>query len=139
LRYLPPSETFIYGELKNIRSVKPILFARKWMNQKRFPYSRRRKLPERPGKIVKLFRRKKIRLIHARFGNAGVSLLPVKRRLRIPMLTSFHGFDLPAKRKKRKRYHRMLPTLFRVGDKFTVPSRHMKRKLMRWGCPSGKI
>jgi len=139
LRYLPPSETFIYGELKRIRSVKPIVFARKRMNVKRFPFKRIKKLPEGAGNIVRTFRKRRIRLIHARFGNAGVSLLRAKRRLRIPMLTSFHGFDLPTKRDPRKPYHRKLPMLFRYGEKFTVPSRHMKRKLIRWGCPRRKI
>lgn len=109
------------------------------MNLRRFPYPRIKKLPATSRKIARLFRRKRIRLIHARFGNAGVRMLSVKRRLRIPLLTSFHGFDLPAKRKRRKSYHRKLPVLFRVGDKFTVPSRHMKRKLIRWGCPRHKI
>jgi len=139
LRYLPPSETFIYGELKRIRTVKPIVFARKRMNLKRFPYKPIRRLPRRPAEIARAFRRRRIRLIHARFGNAGVSLLPVKKRLGIPMLTSFHGFDLPAKRDPRNGYHRRLPELFRSGEKFTVPSRHMKRKLIRWGCPRRKI
>lgn len=139
LRYLPPSETFIYEELKNIKRVKPIVFARKRFNLKRFPYPRIKRLPRSTRKIVRLFRKKKIRLIHARFGNAGVRLMKVKKRLRIPMLTSFHGFDLPAKRNRRKSYHRRLPALFRTGDKFTVPSRNMKRQLIRWGCPRHKI
>lgn len=138
-RYLPSSETFIYEELKNIKSVKPIVFARKRFNLKRFPYARVKKLPSSSRKVVRLFRRKRIRLIHARFGKAGVRLMKVKKRLHIPMITSFHGFDLPARRNKRKSYHRKLSVLFRVGDKFTVPSRQMKRQLVRWGCPSHKI
>lgn len=139
LRYLPPSETFIYEELKNIRGFKPIVFARKINNLKRFPYKRIKRLPRTPKKIYRVLKRNRIRLIHARFGNAGVTVMRAKQRLRIPMLVSFHGFDLPVKRQKRKRYHRRLPVLFRIGDKFTVPSRHMKRKLIRWGCPSHKI
>ncbi|NHN30199.1 glycosyltransferase [Paenibacillus agricola] len=138
-RYLPPSETFIYEELKNIKSFKPIVFARKKMNLKRFPFPRIKKLPRGLGAIARAFKKRKIKLIHARFGNAGVRLMNVKRRLRIPMLTSFHGFDLPTKRNRRKSYHRRLPMLFRKGDKFTVPSHHMKRKLIRWGCPRRKI
>lgn len=139
LRYLPESETFIYGELKGIRHYKPIVFTRKRFNLRRFPHKPIKRLPHSPAKIAGAFRRKRIKLIHARFGNAGVSLLPVKRRVRIPMLTSFHGFDLPSKRNRRKSYHRKLPLLFKHGTKFTVPSRHMKRKLIRWGCPRGKI
>lgn len=138
-RYLPPSETFIYEELRSIKSFKPVVFTRRRMNLKRFPYSRIRKLPGSTGKTVRVFRRHRIRLIHARFGNAGVRMVKVKRRLRIPLITSFHGHDLPAKRSRRKSYHRRLSLLFRVGDKFTVPSRQMKHQLMRWGCPRGKI
>lgn len=139
LRYLPRSETFIYNELKRIRTVKPIVFARKKMFLNRFPYSPIHTLPRRPSKITRLFKKKRIKLIHARFGNAGAKLVPVKRKLGIPMLTSFHGFDLPEKRDRRNSYHRRLPLLFKYGDKFTVPSRHMKRKLIRWGCPRKKI
>lgn len=138
-RYLPPSETFIYEELKNIKRLKPIVFARKTMNLKRFPYSRIKRLPLNSSSIARAFKQRKIRLIHARFGKAGVRLIEAKKRLRVPMLTSFHGFDLPSKRDRRDSYHRQLPALFRAGDKFTVPSRHMKRKLIRWGCPRNKI
>ncbi len=138
-RYLPPSETFIYEELKNIKKYTPIVFTRKRMNLKRFPYKRIKWLHYNPRKIARTFRRKKIRLIHARFGNAGVKMMEVKRYYRVPLLTSFHGFDLPTKRNKRKRYLRKLPKLFRRGDKFTVPCHFMKNQLIRYGCPRKKI
>ncbi|WP_162463008.1 glycosyltransferase [Paenibacillus psychroresistens] len=139
LRYLPPSETFIYEELKNIKRFKAIVYTHRKINIKRFPFPRIKHLPSRTSKIARKFRRKKIRLIHARFGNAGVKLMSVKKRLHIPMVTSFHGFDLPSKRNSRKPYHRKLRVLFKVGNKFTVPSRQMKRQLIRWGCPARKI
>ena len=138
-RYLPPSETFIYEELKNITTVKPIVFTRKEMNLNRFPYSEIRSLSRDTNNIVKRFRQEKIKLIHARFGNAGVRLMDVKKRTRLPMLTSFHGFDLPLKRTRRSLYHRKLPRLFKIGDRFTVPSFHMRQKLINWGCPPNKI
>lgn len=138
-RYLPPSETFIYEELKNITTVKPIVFARKKMNLNRFPYSNIKKLSRGTNYVIKKFQQEKIKLIHARFGNAGVRLMEVKRRTRLPMLTSFHGFDLPAKRSRKNLYHRKLPRLFRIGDRFTVPSFHMRQKLIQWGCPPNKI
>lgn len=138
-RYLPPSETFIYEELKNIKEFKPIVYTRKKMNLRRFPYSRIKRLPRDSRATARKFKKNNIKLIHARFGKAGVRMLNTKRRLGIPMLTSFHGFDLPSKRNRRKTYHRKLPLLFKAGNKFTVPSRHMKRKLIKWGCPRHKI
>ncbi|WP_438351857.1 glycosyltransferase [Paenibacillus sp. FA6] len=109
------------------------------MNLKLFPFSRIKRLPRNTRKTSMVFKKNNIKLIHARFGNAGVRLIGVKQQLRIPMITSFHGFDLPTKRNRRKSYHRKLPVLFRVGNKFTVPSRHMKQQLIRWGCPRHKI
>ena len=109
------------------------------MNLNRFPFPKIKKLPYGTKKITRAFKSENIKLIHARFGNTGVMLMEVKKQLRIPMLTSFHGFDLPLRRDKRSSYHRELPTLFKVGDKFTVPSRHMKQKLIKWGCPANKI
>lgn len=138
-RYLPPSETFIYEELKNIKRYKPIVFTRKRMNLKRFPYKRIKWLHHNPCKVAHTFKRKKIRLIHARFGNAGVKMMKVKRYYKVPLLTSFHGFDLPTRRNKRKKYLRQLPRLFRKGDKFTVPCYFMKDQLIRYGCPRRKI
>ena len=138
-KYLPPSETFIYEELKNIRKFKPIVFCRKRMNLRRFPYKPIRKLPKSPKKTARLWRKMKIRLIHARFGTMGVKVMKAKKIAKLPMITSFHGFDLPHPRSNRKTYQRKLRRLFRVGEKFTVPSRHAKRRLIKWGCPAHKI
>ena len=138
-RYLRPSETFIYEELKNIKAFEPIVYTRKKMNVDRFPFRKIKYLPRSANEIAKSFKKKKIKLIHARFGSTGVSLMNVKKRLGIPMLTSFHGFDLPSVKDNCSSYQKKLPMLFRVGDLFTVPSQHMKRKLIKWGCPPGKI
>jgi glycosyltransferase involved in cell wall biosynthesis len=138
-RYLNRSETFIYEELIHIRRYRAIVYARIKRNLKRFPYPYIKRLKNNPKKMARRFKRDRIRLIHARFGTAGVKLIKVKKRLGLPMITSFHGFDLPMRRQKKKTYHRRLSKLFKAGDKFTVPSKQMKRLLIRWGCPSSKI
>ncbi|MBO8170771.1 MAG: glycosyltransferase [Bacillaceae bacterium] len=138
-RYLPPSETFIYEELKNIKHYKPIVYTRKRMNLSRFPYKKIKTLPKHPRSMARKFKRNNIKLIHARFGTAGVKCVKVKRFYRVPLLTSFHGFDLPVKKNKRKSYLRQLPRLFRKGDRFTVPCHFMKNQMKKLGCPSHKI
>lgn len=139
VKYLPSSETFIYEELKNIKKYKPIVYTRKKMNLKRFPYRYIKRLPKSSKKMVKVWKKARIRLIHARQGKAGVEVMKAKKRLKVPMLTSFHGHDLPTKIDRRDKYQRKLPTLFRTGEHFTVPSKQMKRLLIRRGCPSKKI
>ncbi len=139
LRYLPPSETFIYEELKNIKKYKPFVYTRKKMNVRRFPYRYVKRLPKSTKKIMRAWKRDRIRLIHARFGKAGVEVMKAKKRLKLPMLTSFHGYDLPTKVDRTDKYQRKLPALFRMGNHFTVPSQQMRRVLIRRGCPSKKI
>lgn len=139
LKYLPPSETFIYEELKNIKKYKPLVYTRNKMNLWRFPYRYIKRLPKSSKKIMKVWKKDRIRLIHARFGKAGVEVMNAKKRLKLPMLTSFHGYDLPTKVNRHDKYQRKLPTLFRLGDHFTVPSKQMKRILIRRGCPARKI
>jgi len=136
--YLPKSETFIYQQLIGHSRVQPIVLTRKKMNLDQFPYSpvyRRRTLKG----LAPWLRRKRIRCLHARFGTAGVELLPIARKTGIPLITSFHGFDATKRVKTDRHYRRQLRRLFRHGQAFTVVSNDMKRKLIKLGCPARKI
>ncbi|NGQ97310.1 colanic acid biosynthesis glycosyltransferase WcaL [Brevibacillus sp. SYP-B805] len=138
-KYLANSETFIYQQLIGHRRVKPVVLTRsKPFNLQQFPYH--------PIYIRKSFRgldrwlkRQNISCLHARFGTAGVELLPVARKTRLPLIVSFHGFDATKQVNRSKRYRAQLRTLFRRSRAVTVVSRHMKRRLIRLGCPERKI
>lgn len=136
--FLPISETFIYNELTNLRKTKAILCTRRRENAKEFPFRKVYKYRNRK-QLEKILRKRKVRLIHARFGTLGVDLLGIKKRLKIPLLTSFHGSDLPTNRKRKVSYRKKLKLLFKKGDAFTVPSHDMKKILIRHGCPKKKI
>ena len=85
-----------------------------------------------------LLKRQHARLIHAHFGPAAVMMLPLKRSLHIPMVTTFYGYDmseLPRQQKWRRAYER----LFREGDLFLVEGTHMRAELVRIGCPPEKV
>jgi len=137
-RFLPKSETFIYEQLLGHEQVKPIVLTRtKPMNRKQFPYH--------PVVVRKRFaglsswlKKNRIKCLHARFGPAGLELLPFARKNRLPLITSFHGFDA-TKQVRNQVYRKQLRSLFRKGDAFTVVSQHMKRKLVNLGCPERKI
>ncbi|TLS53472.1 glycosyltransferase [Paenibacillus antri] len=77
-------------------------------------------------------------LIHARFGNSGIRMLPFRRKWRVPLVTSFHGCDAPGTARMRRR-RGALKRLFAEGDCFTVPCEAMKSDLVRHGCPAEKI
>lgn len=136
-RFLPITETFIYEELKKQKNFKLYVFTKKRMNQRQFPFPRVIKMKNKKN-LLNQFRRRKICLIHARFGYMGIEALGLKKKLGLPMITSFHGVDSPDNRKNRQKYKR-LKQLFREGEMFTVTNRQMKNILIKHGCPIRKI
>jgi len=138
-KFLPRSETFIYEQLLGHRQVKPMVLTRQRpFNQKQFPYSPVYVRKRMTG-LSTWLRRKKIKCVHARFGPAGLEILPYARKARLPLITSFHGFDATKRVRENPDYRRSLKRLFRKGKAFTVVSNHMKKRLVRLGCSSKKI
>lgn len=138
-KFLPKSETFIYEQLLGHRQVEPIVLTRqRHMNKKLFPFSPVYVRKHLTG-LSTWLRRKKVKCLHARFGPAGLELLPYARKAKIPLITSFHGFDATKRVRENPSYRRALKRLFRKGMAFTVVSQHMKRRLVRLGCPAKKI
>ncbi|MDP9159526.1 MAG: glycosyltransferase [Acidobacteriota bacterium] len=78
-------------------------------------------------------------ILHAHFGTRGSECLTLKKMLRIPLLTSFYGYDawrLPEiDRAWRKKYEK----LFAAGDAFLVEGPAMRERLVQLGCPVQKI
>lgn len=78
-------------------------------------------------------------VIHAHFGMRGVECLALQRTLKVPLITSFYGYDawrLPKSEPVwEKRYHE----LFTVGAAFLVEGPAMRDRLIHLGCSSEKI
>jgi colanic acid/amylovoran biosynthesis glycosyltransferase len=136
--FLPISETFIYSELVNLKAFSPIICCKKTMNLEQFPYDPIYQF-KNEEELREIIRNENVKLIHARFGVTGAELLNVKQALGIPMLTSFHGFDLPTNVRTINKYDGRLERLFKEGTAFTVTSNNMKKILVEYGCPKHKI
>lgn len=138
-KYLQRSETFIYEQLIGHVRVKPVVLTRsKPINRNQFPYSPIY-VKKRLGNMTAWLKKKQIKLIHARFGTAGVEMVGIARKAGVPLLTSFHGFDATKQVKSSKPYRRKLRRLFRKGEAFTAVSNHMKQRLIKLGCSGKKI
>lgn len=77
-----------------------------------------------------------IKLIHAHFGQNGVAALPIKRKLGVPLVTSFYGYDSGRLGPLFKKYYEGLAN---EGDLFLVLSNDMKTDLLKLGFPEEKI
>lgn len=84
-------------------------------------------------------------LIHAHFGQDGAMALPVANNLRVPLLVTFHGFDITVKDEHAEQslgqwtYFRRREVLKRQVQLFIAVSEFIKKKLLEQGFGSNKI
>ena len=160
--YLGVSETFVYEYLTHAENFAPVVLTNRVRNADRFPFE-----PIVSTEQVKRFswwwlvnslayffhpngffenwlflayqaKQHKTALIHAHFGHEGVKMLSVKKKLGVPLVTTFYGFDisrLPQEPDWREDYFK----LFEQGDLFLVEGPYMQRTLENLGCPPHKI
>jgi colanic acid/amylovoran biosynthesis glycosyltransferase len=154
--YLGRSETFIYRQLTHLRAVRAVVFARQLTCVEEFPFDAIEVYPparhsawgymDRAGRrlfnrelyVASRLRQWRARLLHAHFGSDGWEALPIRRETRLPLVTTFYGYDmslLPRDPLWRTRY----AELFAGGDLFLVEGPHMRAALETLGCPDHKV
>lgn len=75
-------------------------------------------------------------LIHAHFGQNGIAAISLKKKLNIPLITSFYGYDSGRLGSVFKPYYKQLA---KYGDLFLALSEDMKKDLINLGFPKEKI
>jgi colanic acid/amylovoran biosynthesis glycosyltransferase len=87
-----------------------------------------------------VLRRRGAQLIHAHFGPVGWWALLLKRRLGLPLITTFYGYDTaPDVRERWLDWPRCRQELFDEGDLFLVEGLFMRRQLTSLGCHPERI
>lgn len=88
-------------------------------------------------------RRSEARLIHAHFGTSAVSVLPVARRNRLPLMVTFHGYDVTSESSrtdsKGDRYRQQLLEVFGYADTLIAVSEFIAERLASLGAPEHKV
>jgi colanic acid/amylovoran biosynthesis glycosyltransferase len=79
---------------------------------------------------------KSIKIIHAHFGQNGFAALKLKEKLKVPLITSFYGYDSGRLGTTYKPYYK---ELIKKGELFLVLSQDMKDDLLKLGFPEQKI
>lgn len=156
-QYLPLTEPWLYNQIVNLKRYEPLVMAQSTMNLDKFPTQNICSIPER-NIILKIFdkinirstglyptryfeniiRENNVQLLHAHFGTEGYNYLKLKKKLNLPMITTFYGFDVSKTPKIpywKKRYDR----LFQEGNLFLTEGNNMKKELIKLGCPENKI
>ena len=155
--YLFLTGSWIYGQITNIDRYRQIVLTNRTENLDIFPFNPifsygdlllPQKVFIRLGNngfkdvyrnfFCGLLTKHAARLMHCHFGYCGVEFLDVKRKLKLPMVTSFYGSDmsfLPRDPQWKKKYE----VFFGEGERFLVEGTHMKAGLLELGCPEKRI
>ena len=120
-----------------MKRYEPYVFCRKRINRSELPHEHVIVDPSHRRLDARL-KEREFAMIHARFGDSGIRMLPLSRKWRVPLVTSFHGCDAPGSDRMRRR-RGALKRLFAEGDCFTVPCEAMKSELTKHGCPAEKV
>jgi glycosyltransferase involved in cell wall biosynthesis len=94
-----------------------------------------------PQPYQRLLRNRRPALIHAHFGIEGVYALPLARRLKIPLVTTFHGFDATLSTAALlcspawAHYPLFRHRLAREGDLFLCASAFIRERVLAMGFP----
>jgi glycosyltransferase involved in cell wall biosynthesis len=78
-------------------------------------------------------------LLHAHYGPVALRILPVARGLGLPLVATFHGFDMSSLPVADRSYGRALRGLFAAARNVVAISRDMRERLAGLGCPADRI
>lgn len=161
-RLLPPSETFVSAQAESLQRFVPYYLGSRMVQG--LPLPLERALVVNRGSVMskigeashQLFgwepsfawRVRKLNpvLVHAHFGPDGVRALPLARALRVPLLVTFHGYDVTIRDEYARRsfyshrvYVRRREVLKREARLFVAVSEFVREKLLEQGFPPKKI
>lgn len=158
LIYFRLSENWIHTQLKHLNDCESVVFTNKIENLDSVDwhpriFSRQEQIPfgirEADSLVLWMLgyypsfyyqaKKENIDLIHAHFGPMGYYSVGIARKLKIPLVTTFYGYDASLLPKREPKWRSKFKTLFKYGSLFLVEGPAMKNKLEGLGCPSNKI
>lgn len=154
--WLPPSETFIYDQVRHQARTDSVVIARNstehagrfpyspvvhlgWMEQ--FSYFRWSYAPS----VARALRAHQAEVVHAHFGLNATMVLPYAARLGLPLVVTFHGHDVGglepqnSSHGRYRRYQKIAPQLFQYASKLVCASSDLAYQLVKNGGPADKI
>jgi len=93
---------------------------------------------ETTAAYIAAFRRFSIDAVLAEYGTTGVNVMEACRKLEIPLIVHFHGYDASVHEVLAK-HAEDYPRMFGQAEAIVAVSRSMERKLISLGAPSEKV
>ena len=160
--FLNYSQTFIYDEIMNHKKFDVEVFSKDRKNFNKFPYNKVNYLySDSKAKgffesllyqyttfsptFFKHFESGNFDLIHAHFGTGSVYALVYALKFNLPLVVTFHGYDVPVLMTSRRfkprfwRYWFLYKKLFNRISLFLAASNELKELLIKLGAPEKKV
>ncbi len=148
LRY---SQSFVYEELRGLRRYRAEVFAWQRHFADRFPFEPVHLAPpayivtRRSAAFVRRFREAPFDLVHAHFGPGATYAQPYAERFDLPLVVSFHGYDVPLLRSARRLlpvnwpYALRAPSMLARMTLGLCASSELQQMLRALGVPAAKL
>lgn len=150
-RFLPYSQTFVYEEIRHHERYQAEVFCGTRLLEERFPWP----LVNVGGPLYRVtrgsaafdarFRARRFALVHAHFGPGAVYAKPFATRYRLPLVVTFHGYDVPILASSRRwlpehlRYALLGPGMLRRMTLGFCASTELMQLLIAQGVPGDKL
>jgi colanic acid/amylovoran biosynthesis glycosyltransferase len=149
--FLHYSQTFIYEQLQRHARYLPQVFCWRRHHAERFPFHPVHRanlaygLTRQSPAFHRSFERERFDVVHAHFAPGAVYALPYATRYRVPLVVSFHGYDVPLYWNTRRFRPEYLPFLLRgrtMLEQMTLglcASNELKELLISLGVSERKL
>lgn len=149
--FLPYSQTFVYEEIRRHGRYAVEVFCKRRLLADRFPFEPVHVggplygLTCRSAAFDARFRAADFALVHAHFGLGAVYARPFARRHRLPLVVTFHGYDVPLLASPRRwlpqhlRYAVMGPRVLRDMTLGLCASEELRTLLIAQGVPADRL
>lgn len=135
--FLDYSQTFVHEEVTHHQRYRVDVFARKRLHAERFPFEpvyvggRLYGATRYDAWFHQLFARGGYDLVHGHFGTGSLYAVPYAERYRLPLVVTFHGYDVPLLRSAARLYPQNWP--------YALLSRQMLARMTLGLCASREL
>ena len=149
--FLSYSKTFVYDEIGAHTRYAVEVFAKRRLNQQHFPFEpvhlagRLYHATRISPQFDRLFATGRYDLVHAHFGTAGIFALRYAQKFGLPLVVTFHGFDVPLLSSPRRflpqrwGYAWLGPRMLRQMTLGLCASTELKELLQEMGVPESRL
>lgn len=159
--YLFHTGSWIYAQLVGLQAHRPFVLTSTLTNEQQFPFDAvycypqpfagnkiwhlaARKAHEaithaRGRYYIEKIRAQEAKLLHAHFGDEGYHNLNIAKKLQLPMITTFYGYDVSMLPVSRPYWRKRFKRLFAEGSLFLAEGSYMAQSLVDLGCPPEKV